>query len=106
MAFLRRNDSAQHLLRFRGCREGHTLPRRFHLDVVLDHLEEVERHGRRCRHRLLAYRTEYVHGVHRITLYCDAHASMATWKREVTAAEAASIVRAYVSQPCGLRTLS
>jgi hypothetical protein len=96
VAFLRRNGSAQHLLRCRGCREGHTLPSRFHLDVVLDHLGEVERHGRRCRHRPHAYRTEYVHGVHRITLHCDAHASMTTWTREVTAAEAASIVRAYV----------
>ncbi|GHB87912.1 hypothetical protein GCM10010306_098720 [Streptomyces umbrinus] len=83
-------------VRCRGCREGHTPPSRFHLDVVLDHLEEVERHGRRCRLRPHAYRTEYVHGVHRIALYCEAHASMATWTKEVPAAEAASIVRAYV----------
>ncbi|MFD0287682.1 endonuclease domain-containing protein [Streptomyces lutosisoli] len=95
VAFLRRNGSVQHLLGCRGCRERRTLPRRFHLEVALDHLEEVERHGR-CRHRPHAYRGEYVHGVHRITLSCHAHASTSRWTRETTVAEAADMVRAFV----------
>ncbi|OEJ49528.1 endonuclease domain-containing protein [Streptomyces agglomeratus] len=95
VAFLRRGGSVQHLLECQGCREGDTLPRRFHVDVVLAHLEGTERHGR-CRHRPHAYRSEYVHGVHRITLYCHAHASTSKWTKEVTVAEAADLVRVLV----------
>ncbi|MFJ2008002.1 endonuclease domain-containing protein [Streptomyces chartreusis] len=95
VAFLRRDGSVQHLLECSGCREARTLPHRFHLAVLLDHLKEVERHGR-CRHRPHAYGSKYVHGVHHIAFYCDAHASTSKWTREVTVAEAADIVRAFV----------
>ncbi|MFF7764191.1 endonuclease domain-containing protein [Streptomyces griseorubiginosus] len=101
VAFLRRDGSVQHLLECRGCREARTLPRRFHLDVVLEHLEDVERHGRRCSRRPNAHRSEYIHGVHHITLHCHRHASLATWTKEVSVAEAADVVRAFVD-----RTLS
>ncbi|MDX2762539.1 endonuclease domain-containing protein [Streptomyces europaeiscabiei] len=95
VAFLRRDGSVQHLLECRGCREARTLPRRFHIDVVLADLEDGERHGR-CRSRPHAYRSEYVHGVHHITLYCHAHASTSKWTKEVSVAEAADVVRAFV----------
>ncbi|MFI6658163.1 endonuclease domain-containing protein [Streptomyces sp. NPDC050523] len=100
VSFLRRDGSVQHLLECRGCREARTLPRRFHVDVVLEHLEDVERHGR-CRRRPHAYRSEYVHGVHHITLYCHGHASTSKWTKEVSVAEAADVVRGFVD-----RTLS
>ncbi|WP_313896198.1 endonuclease domain-containing protein [Streptomyces sp. YIM 98790] len=93
--FLRRYGSVQHLLECRGCRETGTLPNRFHVDVVLGHLGDVERHGR-CRYRPHAYRSEYFHGVHRITLYCPAHAATPSWTKDVTVAEAADLVRAFV----------
>ncbi|MEU0389203.1 endonuclease domain-containing protein [Streptomyces chartreusis] len=105
VAFLRREGSVQHLLECRGCRESCTLPRRFHLDVVLDHLEDVERHGR-CRRRPHAYRGEYVHGVHHITLYCHAHASTSKWTKVVTVAEAAGIVRAFVESSLSSASVS
>ncbi|PWI06506.1 hypothetical protein DIZ27_33370 [Streptomyces sp. NWU339] len=95
VAFLRREGSARHLLECRGCREARTLPRRFHLDVALDHLEEVERHGR-CQRRPHAHGSEFMHGVHRITFYCHAHASTSTWTKEMTAAGVAGLVRAFV----------
>ncbi|MEU8034402.1 hypothetical protein AB0C13_38495 [Streptomyces sp. NPDC049099] len=97
MPFLCRNGSIQHLLECRGCREARTLLRRFHLDVVLEHLADVERHGR-CRRRPHAYRNEYVHGVHHITLSCHARASTSKWTKEVfvSVAEAAEIVSAFV----------
>jgi hypothetical protein len=95
VTFVRRKGSVQHLLECRGCREARTLPRRFHLDVVLDHLEDAERHGH-CRRRPHAYRGEYAHGVHRITLNCHGHASTSRWTKDVTVAEAAGIVRAFV----------
>ncbi|MGW0629243.1 endonuclease domain-containing protein [Streptomyces sp. NPDC002758] len=93
--FLRRDGSVQHLLECRGCRERRTLPRRFHLDVVLDQLEEVERHGH-CRRRPHAYREGYADGVHRINLSCHAHASTSRWTKEMTAAEVTDVVRAFV----------
>ncbi|MCX5326317.1 endonuclease domain-containing protein [Streptomyces sp. NBC_00120] len=97
-AFLCQDGSVQHLLECRGCREACTLPRRFHLDVVLEHLEDVERHGR-CRRRPHAFRSEYVHGVHQVTLSCPVHSSPSSWwTKQVTAAEAAGIVRAFVDK--------
>ncbi|MGQ4436643.1 MULTISPECIES: endonuclease domain-containing protein [unclassified Streptomyces] len=96
VAFVRRHGSVEHLLECRGCREARTLPRRHHLDVVLEHLEDVERHGR-CQHRPHAYHREHLHGVHRVTLVCHVHSSPSSqWTQEVTAAEVADIVRAFV----------
>jgi hypothetical protein len=100
--FLRRDGSVRHLLECRGCREARTLPRRYHLDVVLDHLKEVERHGRRCRRQPHAYRTKYVYGVHHITLSCHAHASAAKWTKEVTVSEVAALVQAFVQSALSL----
>lgn len=105
VAFLRREGSVQHLLECRGCREALTLPRRFHLDVVLNHLENAERHGR-CRRRPHASRGEYVHGVHHITLYCHAHASTSRWTKDVTVAEAVGIVRAFVESALSSASVS
>ncbi|GHB04136.1 hypothetical protein GCM10010330_68090 [Streptomyces tendae] len=105
VAFLHREGSVRHLLECRGCREARTLPRRFHLDVVLDHLEEVERHGR-CRRRPHAYRGEYVHGLHHISLNCHAHASTSHWTKDVTVAEAAGIVRAFVESALSSASVS
>ncbi|MFJ3363557.1 endonuclease domain-containing protein [Streptomyces anthocyanicus] len=105
VAFLHREGSVRHLLLCRGCREARTLPRRFHLDVVLDHLKEVERHGR-CRRRPHAYRGEYVHGVHHISLNCHAHASTSHWTKDVTMAEAAGIVRAFVESALSSASVS
>lgn len=95
MAFLRREGSARHLLECCGCRASRTLPRRFHLGVALDYLKEVERHGR-CRRRPQAHGSEFVHGVHRISFYCHAHASRAVWTKDVTVAEVAALVRTFV----------
>ena len=96
VAFLRRAGSVQHLLECRGCREACTLPRRHHLDVVLEHLEADERHGR-CPHRPHASHREYVHGVHRITLSCPVHSSPSSqWTKEVTVGEGADLVRRFV----------
>ncbi|MGW4784876.1 endonuclease domain-containing protein [Streptomyces sp. NPDC004230] len=95
-SFLNRDGGTQHLLKCPACREQRTLPRSYHLDVVLLQLEETERHGRRCRRRPEAYRTKSSDGVHIITLNCYAHASRATWTRTVSAEEIAILVRAFV----------
>ncbi|MFJ4790833.1 endonuclease domain-containing protein [Streptomyces sp. NPDC088794] len=92
--FLRRDGSVEHLLACRGCREASTLPRRFHLDVALAHLEADKGHGH-CRPRPYAELRE-TDGVHHITLSCPAHASTAKWTTEVTVAEVVGIVRAFV----------
>lgn len=100
-----REGIVQHLMECRGCRETRTLPRRYHLDVVLDHLEEVERHGR-CWRRPHAYSGAYIHGVHYITLKCHAHASTSRWTKDVTMAEAADVVRAFAKCPLASASVS
>jgi hypothetical protein len=86
-----------HLLECRSCLEGQTLPRRFRIDVIREHLQETERHGR-CRTRPYIQELEHAHGVHRFSLYCSSHSSATTWTKDVTAAEAANLVRALVEK--------
>ncbi|MGW7421718.1 hypothetical protein ACWGJB_16860 [Streptomyces sp. NPDC054813] len=44
-----------------------------------------------------AARREYVHGGRRVTLFCQVHSSPSSqWTKEVTVAEAAGIVGAFV----------
>ncbi|MEE1797276.1 endonuclease domain-containing protein [Streptomyces sp. JV176] len=94
-SFLRdREGAAQHLLECRGCRDQRTLPRRYHPAVAAEHLESTERHGR-CRHRPYADHVEPAHGAHLFKLRCDQHWT-ASWTKEVSAGEAARLVRAYV----------
>lgn len=93
--FLREEDNVLHLLECRSCRGQLTLPRRFHIGVVVTHRERTERHPR-CRREPYAEELEYAHGVHRFELDCGRHAA-GRWTKDVTAAEKATLVRAFVS---------
>ena len=91
--FLERAGSVIHLLECRDCRDQQTLPRRFRTDVIRNHLEETERHGR-CRNHPHVRELEHTHDVHRFSLACHS----ASWTKEVAAAEAATLVRAFIAQ--------
>ncbi|WP_406472582.1 endonuclease domain-containing protein [Streptomyces platensis] len=93
-SFLQLEGGVLHLLECRGCLEQRTLPRRFHLDVVRAHLEQTERHGR-CR-QTYARELEHTHGVHRFQLECSNWHATGKWTKDVTAAEVAALVRAFV----------
>ncbi|MFE6892007.1 endonuclease domain-containing protein [Streptomyces sp. NPDC057694] len=94
--FLQLDGAALHLLECRGCLEQRILPRRFHLGVVLAHLEQTERHGR-CRRRPFAREVEYLHGVHQFQLECFGwHAKNSNWTKSVTVSEVHALVRAFV----------
>ncbi|MET9425858.1 endonuclease domain-containing protein [Streptomyces sp. NPDC006540] len=99
--FLQDAGSVLHLLECRDCREQRTLPRRFHTGVVLAHLEQTERHPR-CRRKPYARELEYVHGVHRFELDCGWHTT-GRWTKDVTVAEAAAHVRAFVDASLALQ---
>ncbi|WP_043271977.1 endonuclease domain-containing protein [Streptomyces sp. CT34] len=91
--FLLREGSVLHLLECRGCLEQKTLPRRFRIAVIREHVEATERHGR-CRHRPYTQGLEHVHDVHRFSLRCH----QSSWTKDVTATEAADVVRAFVEK--------
>ncbi|MER7109452.1 endonuclease domain-containing protein [Streptomyces sp. NPDC000229] len=96
--FLQQQGAALHLLECSGCLQQRTLPRRFGIGVVRAHLEDTERHGR-CRSRPYARELEHAHGVHRFELYCSgSHLTSREWTRDVTVAEAAQLVRAFVTK--------
>lgn len=95
VSFLSGEGSVLHLLECPGCREQRTLPRRFHLDVVRSHLETSERHGR-CRQRPRVHNAELTQGVHRFSLACYSHAYISTWTKELSTADVANLVRAFV----------
>ncbi|MGC5346963.1 endonuclease domain-containing protein [Streptomyces sp. DT171] len=89
------SGGTQHLLERHSCLEQRTLPPRFRLDVVRTHLEETERHGR-CRTQPYAeLQQEDPNGGHQFTLTCRWH-SPSRWTKDVTASEAAMLVRAFV----------
>jgi hypothetical protein len=92
--FLQRDGAVLHLLECRGCHEQRTLPPRFHAEVVRAHLKQGERHGR-CRRQPHIGALESEDGVHRFQLSCDQHPT-GVWTRDVTAAEATVVVRAFV----------
>jgi hypothetical protein len=94
--FLQGQGSVLHLLECRGCLDGQTLPSRFRFDVIREHMQETERHGR-CQARPNIREVEQAHGVHRLSLSCSSHPS-ATWATAVTATEAADLVRALVER--------
>ncbi|WP_328405316.1 hypothetical protein OHS70_38135 [Streptomyces sp. NBC_00390] len=56
----------------------------------------TERHGR-CRRQPYARHLEHAHGVHRFELECGWHI-IGKWTKDVTAAEAAVLVRAFVDK--------
>ncbi|WP_171170091.1 hypothetical protein [Streptomyces sp. I05A-00742] len=92
--FLRREGGALHLLECRGCTDQRTLTRRFQVEVVRAHLEETEHHGR-CHHQAYArYPVDTAQEVLRFELACGRHT--ARWVKDVTPAEAALVVRAFV----------
>ncbi|MFF4741304.1 endonuclease domain-containing protein [Streptomyces sp. NPDC001262] len=91
--FLEREGSILHLLECRGCRDQQTLPQRFRTDIIRDHLERTQRHGR-CRNHPHVRALEHDHGAYRFTLTCHS----TTWTHEVSATEAATLVRAVVEQ--------
>ncbi|MFG3029203.1 hypothetical protein ACGFZJ_11885 [Streptomyces sp. NPDC048253] len=84
-----------HLLECRGCLDQQTLPRRFHLDVVRAHLEQTERHGR-CGKQPYVREAEHTDGVHRFQLQCSGWHATGNWTKDITASEAATLVRALV----------
>ncbi|MFG3545596.1 MULTISPECIES: endonuclease domain-containing protein [Streptomyces] len=89
------NGGTQHLLECRGCLEQRTLPPRFRLDVVRAHLEETERHGR-CRKQPYAdLEQQHADGGGQFQMTCRWHSS-SRWTKDVTAAEAAALVGAYI----------
>ncbi|MER6394079.1 endonuclease domain-containing protein [Streptomyces sp. NPDC001523] len=93
--FLQLEGGALHLLECRGCLEQRTLPPRFHLAVVRAHLERTERHGR-CNKQPYAREVEHAHGVHRFQLDCSGWHATGNWTKDVTEAEVATLVRAFV----------
>lgn len=95
--FLRQEGGALHLLECRGCTDQRSLPRRFQVEVVRAHLEETEHHGR-CRHQ--SYARYPVDADFRFELACARHT--ARWVKEVTPAEAALVVRAFVDAALGV----
>ncbi|MFF9787713.1 hypothetical protein [Streptomyces nigrescens] len=62
--------------------------------MVRAHLEQTERHGR-CR-QTYAREQEHTHGVHRFQLECSNWHATGKWTKDVTAAEVAALVRAFV----------
>jgi hypothetical protein len=93
--FLQEEDNVLHLLECRDCRDQLTLPRRFRTGVVIAHLERTERH-KRCRREPFTRELEHTHGVHRFEMDCGWHVA-GRWTKDVTAAEKAALVRAFVS---------
>ncbi|WP_043267256.1 endonuclease domain-containing protein [Streptomyces sp. CT34] len=91
--FLRREGSVLHLLECRACLEQQTLPRRFRIDVIRNHLEETERHGC-CWNHPDVWELEHTNDVYRFMLACHS----TRWTKEVAAAEAADLVRAFVQR--------
>ncbi|MDX2404590.1 hypothetical protein AB0N79_38450 [Streptomyces microflavus] len=59
------------------------------------HLEWTERHGR-CRKQPYARELKPTPGVHRFKLECSGWHSTSSWTKDVTASEAAALVRAFV----------
>ncbi|WUW19292.1 endonuclease VII domain-containing protein [Streptomyces sp. NBC_01463] len=100
--FLQLEDNALHLLECRACLEQQTLPRRFHTDVVLTHLEKTERHGR-CHRQPYVRELEHAHGVHRFHLECSGWHAESRWTKDVTASEVATLVRAFVDAVLAVR---
>ncbi|MEW1552220.1 endonuclease domain-containing protein [Streptomyces tsukubensis] len=94
-SFLQLEGGTLHLLECRDCLEQRTLPRRFHPAVIRAHLEETERHGR-CRKQPWASELEHAGGVHRFRLECSGWHMPSRWTKDVTAAEAAALVRTFV----------
>ncbi|MCX4657442.1 endonuclease domain-containing protein [Streptomyces microflavus] len=93
--FLQMDGALRHLLECVGCLDQRTLPPRFRLDVVRAHLEETERHGR-CRKQPYAdLEQQHADGGGQFQMTCRWHSS-SRWTKDVTAAEAAALVGAYI----------
>jgi hypothetical protein len=94
--FLEREGATLHLLECLGCRQRHTLPERFHLSIVFQHLAATERHGR-CQRTPWVRGHHLAHGVHRFSLSCS-HAGHKAWTKELSTADVLTLIRAYVDQ--------
>ncbi|MFJ1662300.1 hypothetical protein [Streptomyces anthocyanicus] len=89
------SGGTQHLLECRGCLKERTLPPRFRLDVVRAHLEETERHGRCSTQPFAELKQPDADGGGQFRMTCRWHSS-SRWTKDVTAADTAALVRAYV----------
>ncbi|MFC9343908.1 hypothetical protein ACFT0G_32255 [Streptomyces sp. NPDC057020] len=94
-----KEGAALRLLECRGGLERHTLPARYRAALARMHVEATERHiirARRCKRVPWTENVELAHGAYRFGLSCWWH--KATWRKDVTVAETATLVREFVDQ--------